>query len=118
MLYSFVEFCEKVSNFLYNFGFPTRVNGYQYLKDALVKINENPSLACKVLYIELAQKYKSDMEAVDRCFRTLVDKMWVRLCTEGLFSVRPSNREFIIKCVEYINKKHNPKSVYDVVFKY
>ncbi|MDR0462386.1 MAG: sporulation initiation factor Spo0A C-terminal domain-containing protein [Christensenellaceae bacterium] len=107
---------KRVTDFLFDFGFPTKVNGYHYLKCGIICIHENQGVpSSKELYAHISERFNTDADNIDRCLRTLVDKMWPVLAKSGLFDERPTNREFVIKCAEFISNRDAPASVYDIL---
>ena len=107
---------KKVLRFLIDFGFPTKLSGYHYLKDGMLFVLENTiTPSNKILFSHLADKFNTDPDNIERCVRTLVDKHWRALGDEGLFDERPTNREFIIKCAEYVSYVSPKRSVYDIL---
>ena len=107
---------KKVQQFLAEFEFPTKLNGYFYFKDCLCLILEENNLPQnKELWAILAQKYSTDADNIERCLQTLVDKMWAAV---GLWTQKPSVREFIMKSAEYIaHASRRERSVYDILFR-
>jgi hypothetical protein len=68
----------------------------------------------KVLFAELAEKFNTDADNIERCLLTITDKMWKKRSYVGLFNIRPTIREFITKCAEYISiDTVRPRSAYD-----
>ena len=107
---------KKVGEFLFDFDFPTRVNGYQYLKEGMINILESDIMPSnKILFCDLAKRFNTDVDNIDRCLRTLVDKMWATFAKMGWFTERPTNREFIIKCAEFVSSRNSQASVYDIL---
>jgi len=101
-----------------DYEFPTKVNGYHYLKESLIMVLEDNSLPSnKMLFSTLADKFNTDEANIDRCLRTIVDKMWQSLAKVGLFIERPTNREFIYKCAEFVGRRDVQASVYDILLR-
>jgi len=112
-----MDYKREVSRFLMYYDFPTKLNGYHYLKECLVNIlQENIIESNKLLFADIAQKFNTDADNVERCLLTISDKMWKRMSYSGIFSSRPTVREFVMKCAETImNDTSRPKSAYDVL---
>jgi len=107
---------KEVQRFLMEYEFPTKVNGYNYLKESLVYVMTNDiNPSNKIMFSELATKFNTDIDNIERCLRTIIDKMWGVLATVGLFSDRPTTREFIMKCAEFISIGTRPQSAYDIL---
>ena len=114
-----IQYCmdvtRAVQKFLLEYEFPTRLNGYCYFKEALVHILKSdipPSN--KTLFMELAEQFMTDEGNIERCLGTLVEKMWPALACVNLFTARPTIREFIMKCAEYITAGTRQRSAYDI----
>jgi len=109
-----------VGQFLLSYNFPSKINGYQYVKDCIAHAINNQGFICnKVLFGHVAKKYNTDSSNIERCIRTFITKSWEDLASTGLFSKRPSCREFILKCAEYISfvpVDFTPASAYDILF--
>ena len=106
----------RVGRFFLSFGFPLHMNGYHYAKEGIVYIIQNRCIDCnKVLYAYVADEFKTEVINVERCIRTFITKNWDILKETGLFSVRPSSREFILKCAEYISLGFTSASAYDIL---
>lgn len=110
---------KEIARFLFDFNFPTRLNGYHYFKECLVYIFDGNILPMnKELFLTLADKFSTDEDNIERCMQTLVDKMWLPMQNVGIFSCKPSIREFIMKCVEYIKyDSTRQRSAYDILFR-
>ena len=92
---------DKVQKFLMQYV-PAKYIGYDYLKDALTAfIDGSTSQSNKVIFVDLATKYATDTTNIDRCLRTIVQKIWKLL--PQLFERRPTTREFLTECAEYIS---------------
>jgi hypothetical protein len=88
-----------------HYEFPTKLIAYHYLKDCIKRILAEGVLPNKVMFTTLSEQYETEVMNVERCLRTLVDKMWHKM---DLFNHRPTNREFILTCTEHIAAKINP----------
>lgn len=106
-----------VYRFLTDYEFPPQINGYRYLKEGLVHIlnNRDEILSNKILFAHLSDKFNVDLINIERCIRTIIDKMWVDLVRAGMFNDRPTPRQFILKCVECITSGSHQKSAYDIL---
>jgi len=90
---------DQVHKFLTLHEFPTKLMAYHYLKDSIKRTMGEGILPNKILFAGLSEQYQTDSGNIERCLRTLVDKMWQRV---GLFTKRATNREFILRCTEHI----------------
>jgi hypothetical protein len=112
------EKSNAITRFLLEYEFPTKLNGYKYIKECLETVMTNtipPSN--KIMYAELAEKFNTDDDNIERCLQTLVNQMWRVLSHVGLFTKRPTIREFVMKCAEFISlNTARPRSAYDILF--
>jgi hypothetical protein len=96
--------------------FPTKINGYVYAKECFLRILEAPTPPSnKELFLELSFQYNTDSDNIERCLRTLIDKTWAHLAAAGLFHEKPTIREFILKCTEFIANGSRHQSAYDIL---
>jgi len=111
-----VETERLVTKFLLQNNFPTKINGYHYVKDAIVYVLESQTHfdENKTVFSYLAKKYHTESDNVERCIRTFVAKTWKNLESTGMFTEKPTSREFILKSVEYISLDLLPHSAYDI----
>ena len=98
----------EVTNKIHNIGMPAHVNGYKYLREAImisVADEEAASSVTKRLYPAVAKKYKTTPSRVERSIRTAIEIAWNRGDIEVLQSYfgytvsnskgKPTNSEFI-----------------------
>lgn len=67
----------KVTYILRTLGIPAHLNGYMYLKSAIIKTVEDPAylfLITKRLYVDLAKEYGVTASKVERGMRTAIEK--------------------------------------------
>lgn len=89
-------------------GVPAHIKGYQYLRDAIVFVIEDPNLlgaVTKELYPMIAQKYKTTASRVERAIRHGIELAWDRGNIELMnkyfgYTIdvergKPTNSEFI-----------------------
>lgn len=110
-----------VSKFLASKGCPTSYKGYVYLRDGLhilIESNCNFVKANNEIYLELAAKYKTQQNNVERSLRHLIVKWWESDRCGNEFKSRPTNKELMCKFFhdariilatndfEQVNKKH------------
>jgi len=99
----------SISKMLHNLGIPSHIKGYQFLRDAVSLVFENPEMIggiTKELYPELAQKYDTTVSRVERAIRHAVEVSWNRgdlKLMESIFGhsvdidkAKPTNSEFIV----------------------
>lgn len=99
----------SISKMLHNLGIPSHIKGYQFIRDAVYMIFENPDIIggiTKELYPELACKYNTTVSRVERAIRHAVEVSWNRgdlNLMESIFGhsvdidkAKPTNSEFIV----------------------
>jgi|GEM_PF-3485072 len=108
---------KEVTKFLVDYGFPTKLNGYQYTRECLCMIlNGTMPPTNKIMFSEVAEKFQSDSENVERCLETVVNQMWKTMSYTKLFPTKPTIRMFLTRCAEYISLDANrPRSAYDIL---
>lgn len=98
----------KVSEILYSLGVPPHIKGYQYLRESIIMVCNNPDLLhyiTKMLYPQIAEKFEVSSARVERAIRHAIEIAWDR-CDKNVlaeyFSTsisygkgRPTNSEFI-----------------------
>ena len=104
----------RVRRELAKLGIPKKYLGEKYLVMALEMLEEEPTKLCcvsKMLYIDIASRYKTTPAAVERNIRTLATVVWERAERDHLWKLagrvlkrKQTNTEFIdmmvAKCVE------------------
>ncbi|NMB45915.1 MAG: sporulation transcription factor Spo0A [Firmicutes bacterium] len=96
-------------------GIPAHYKGYQYLKDAIFMVVDNPERlgqVTKVLYPAIAKRNKTSPDKVERAMRHAIETAWSRGDMDVLhrtfgYSVdanrgRPTNSSFIAKIADQI----------------
>ncbi|MEG2321959.1 MAG: sporulation transcription factor Spo0A [Bacilli bacterium] len=98
-----------ISKLLHDLGIPSHIKGYQFLRDAVYMIFDNPDIIggiTKELYPELAIKYTTTVSRVERAIRHAIEVSWTRgdlQLMENIFGhsvdidrSKPTNSEFIV----------------------
>lgn len=99
----------SISKLLHDLGIPSHIKGYQFLRDAVNMLFDNPDIIggiTKELYPELATKYNTTVSRVERSIRHAVEVSWNRgdiKLMETIFGhsvdidrAKPTNSEFIV----------------------
>ena len=99
----------SISKLLHDLGIPSHIKGYQFLRDAVKMLFDDPSIVggiTKELYPELATKYNTTVSRVERSIRHAVEVSWNRgdlKLMENIFGhsvdidkAKPTNSEFIV----------------------
>lgn len=98
-----------ITNILHQLGIPSHIKGYQYIRDGVSMIFDNPNMIggiTKELYPELASKFDTTVSRVERAIRHAIEVSWNRGnwdLMEEIFGnsvdidrAKPTNSEFIV----------------------
>lgn len=99
----------RITKLLHELGIPSHIKGYQYIRDAINLVYDNPELIggiTKNLYPEIAKKYNQSVTRVERAIRHAIEVSWNRGdwdLMEEIFGhsvdidrAKPTNSEFIV----------------------
>lgn len=99
----------SITKILHELGIPSHIKGYQYIRDGVSMIFENPDMIggiTKELYPELAHKFDTTTSRVERAIRHAIEVSWNRGnwdLMEEIFGnsvdidrAKPTNSEFIV----------------------
>ena len=99
----------SVTHMLHELGMPSHIKGYQYVRDGIVMIYNNPDIVggiTKELYPDVASKYNTTVSRVERAIRHAIEVSWNRgnwdLMEEvfghsvDIDKAKPTNSEFIV----------------------
>lgn len=97
-----------VTDMIHEVGVPAHIKGYQYLRDAIIMVIEEPEMLnsiTKILYPTIAKRNQTTPSRVERAIRHAIEVAWSRGNMEiinSLFSYtvstgkgKPTNSEFI-----------------------
>ena len=113
-----------ISKLLHNLGIPSHIKGYQYIRESIYLIYQNPELIggiTKEIYPEIAMKYDTTSSRVERAIRHAIEVSWNRgdyELMEEIFGhsvdydrAKPTNSEFIVTIADKIRLDRNLVSV-------
>ena len=99
----------SITNILHELGVPSHIKGYQYIRESIMVVYENPDIVggiTKELYPEVAKKYDTTVSRVERAIRHAIEVSWNRGSwdlMEDIFGhsididkAKPTNSEFIV----------------------
>ena len=99
----------SITKILHELGIPSHIKGYQYIRDGVCMVFENPEMIggiTKELYPELANKFDTTVSRVERAIRHAIEVSWNRGnwdLMEEIFGnsvdidrAKPTNSEFIV----------------------
>ena len=100
---------KSITNTLHELGVPSHIKGYQYIREGITLVYQNPELVggiTKELYPEIAKKYETTVSRVERAIRHAIEVSWNRgnwQLMEEIFGhsvdidkAKPTNSEFIV----------------------
>ena len=81
--YEFVDniITQKVSRLLHDLGMPSHIKGYQYIRDGIIMMYDDPKFLggiTKKLYPVIAKKYNTTSSRVERAIRHAIEVSWSR----------------------------------------
>ncbi|MGL4818627.1 MAG: sporulation transcription factor Spo0A [Bacilli bacterium] len=98
----------SITSIIHEIGVPAHIKGYMYLREAITMVYNNIELLgsiTKVLYPEIAKKYKTTSSRVERAIRHAIEVAWSRGNYESISALfghtvsmskaKPTNSEFI-----------------------
>ena len=113
----------SVTKILHELGMPSHIKGYQYIREGIMMIYNNPDIIggiTKELYPDVATKYDTTVSRVERAIRHAIEVSWNRgnwdLMEEvfghsiDIDKAKPTNSEFIVTIadklrLEYMKQK-------------
>ena len=100
---------------MHDLGVPAHIKGYQYLRDAIMMVIEDLEMingVTKLLYPDIAKKYKTTSSRVERAIRHAIEVAWNRGQVEVIDEIfrytisngkgKPTNSEFIAMIADKI----------------
>ena len=110
------EVIKYVTKIMLDIGVPAHLKGYHYLRTAIMMTKADMEVAgsvTKLLYPDIAKKYKTTEQKVERAIRNAIEVSWERgnaETFEGFFGYsirngksRPTNSEYIAQIADRIN---------------
>lgn len=110
-----VELERYITRIMLEVGVPAHLKGYHYLREAIMisgKDMETVSSVTKLLYPEIAKRYKTTEQKVERAIRNAIEVSWGRgnmETFEELFGYsadsgknRPTNSEYIARIADKV----------------
>lgn len=111
---------KSITTTLHELGVPSHIKGYQYIREGVTLIFENPEMVggiTKELYPEIAKKYETTVSRVERAIRHAIEVSWNRgnwQLMEDIFGhsvdidkAKPTNSEFIVTVADKLRLELN-----------
>lgn len=109
----------SISKMLHELGMPSHIKGYQYIREAISMVYDNPDIVggiTKELYPELATKFDTTVSRVERSIRHAIEVSWNRGdwdLMEEIFGhsvdidkAKPTNSEFIVTVADKLRLEY------------
>ncbi|MBR4360474.1 MAG: sporulation transcription factor Spo0A [Clostridia bacterium] len=110
---------DKLSNLFLSMGIPAHIKGYQYLREAIRLVIENPGMIggiTKELYPAIARRFGTTASKVERAIRHAIEVAWSRGrvdtlnkafgCSVAQPDEKPTNGEFIALIADKLSPDH------------
>lgn len=114
-----VELEREVTSLIQVLGMPASIKGYQYLRTAIMMAVEDTGVLdgiTKILYPDIAKRYRTTTSRVERAMRHAIEVAWQRGNTKKLNEMfgytvgsekgKPTNSEFIALIADQIRLKY------------
>ena len=111
---------DKLSNIFLNLGIPAHIKGYQFLREAIKLVIEDPdriNRITKELYPAIARRFNTSSSKVERAIRHAIEVAWSRGridtlnrafgCRVALPDEKPTNGEFIALVADKLSMEHS-----------
>ena len=110
----------SITKTLHELGVPSHIKGYQYIREGISIIYNDPSIVggiTKELYPEIAKKFHSTTSRVERAIRHAIEVSWNRAnwdFMEEIFGysvdidkAKPTNSEFIVTIADKLRLEYS-----------
>lgn len=110
---------QNITSIIHEIGVPAHIKGYMYLREAITMVyNDIDLLGCitKVLYPDIAKKFKTTSSRVERAIRHAIEVAWSRGNIDSISSLfgytvsmskaKPTNSEFIAMVADKLRLEH------------
>ncbi len=114
----------SITKILHELGVPSHIKGYQYIREGISIIYENPEVIggiTKELYPDIAKKYETTVSRVERAIRHAIEVSWNRGnwdLMEEIFGhsvdidkAKPTNSEFIVTVADKLRLEFHEQAV-------
>ncbi|XMB87261.1 sporulation transcription factor Spo0A [Mycoplasmatota bacterium WC44] len=118
-----IDLDSEITSILHEIGVPAHIKGYLYLRESIGMVYDNIELLggiTKVLYPEVAKKFKTTSSRVERAIRHAIEVAWNRGNIDAISSIfsytisynksKPTNSEFIAMIADKLRLEHKVAS--------
>ena len=105
----------SITKILHELGVPSHIKGYEYIREGIILLYDNPEFIggiTKVLYPDIAKKYKTTVSRVERAIRHAIEISWNRGDYDTMDEIfghsvdydkaKPTNSEFIATIADHL----------------
>jgi two-component system response regulator (stage 0 sporulation protein A) len=101
-----------VTEIINSVGVPAHIRGYHYLRDAIIRIVDEPEKPKlnKLIYESVAEKFNTTASRVERSIRHAIEVAWIRGDTNAMRKYiaytnkkKPTNSEFIAHISDFLH---------------
>ncbi|WP_440895804.1 sporulation transcription factor Spo0A [Amphibacillus sp. Q70] len=109
----------SITNIIHEVGVPAHIKGYMYLREAITMIFNDVELLgsiTKILYPDIAKKYKTTPSRVERAIRHAIEVAWSRGNIDSISDLfgytvssskaKPTNSEFIAMVADHLRLEY------------
>ncbi len=108
----------RITKLLHDLGIPSHIKGYEYVREGIIMVYENPINRgiTKVIYPNIASKYNTTPTKVERAIRHAIEVGWNRGDLDLMEEVfgnsididraKPTNSEFIMTLVDKLKLEY------------
>lgn len=109
----------EITTVLHEIGVPAHIRGYLYIREAIKRVYYDIEILgsiTKVLYPEVAMKYKTTASRVERAIRHAIEVAWIRGNVDAISDIfsytisyhktKPTNSEFIAMIADRLRLIH------------
>lgn len=111
---------KSITNMLHELGMPSHIKGYQYIREGISMIYNNPEIIggiTKELYPDIASKFDTTVSRVERAIRHAIEVSWnwgnwdymeeIFGHSVDIDKAKPTNSEFIVTVADKLRLEHN-----------
>lgn len=109
----------SITNIIHEIGVPAHIKGYMYLREAITMVYHDIELLgsiTKILYPDIAKKFKTTSSRVERAIRHAIEVAWSRGNIDSISALfghtvsvskaKPTNSEFIAMVADRLRLEH------------
>lgn len=110
----------SITKMLHELGVPSHIKGYQYIREGIAILYENPDVIggiTKELYPEIAKRFETTVSRVERAIRHAIEVSWNRGNWQLMVEIfgnsidvdksKPTNSEFVVTIADKLRLDFN-----------